>query len=137
MIRPLLSLLLLLLVVRADAQVFGNEWINYSQKYYRIKVWNDGVYRIPWTALSTAIPELAGTDPRNVQLFGRGEEQYIHVEGETDGTWKTAITLNSLDVKTMVGSMPACLPIRQVTKAIPTIRCLPIRRCISSPGTPA
>jgi hypothetical protein len=87
MIRPLLSLLLLLLVVRADAQVFGNEWINYSQKYYRIKVWNDGVYRIPWTALSTAIPELAGTDPRNVQLFGRGQEQFIHVEGEADGTW--------------------------------------------------
>jgi len=71
----------------AKAQLLGNEWINYDQKYYRVKVWNDGIYRVSWPVLSAAIPELTGTDPRKIQLFGRGTEQYIHIQGEADGTW--------------------------------------------------
>lgn len=69
------------------AQPFGNEWIRYDQQYYRIKIWNDGVYRIPRNVLLAAVPALQSVDPRNVQLFGRGEEQYIYIEGEEDGSW--------------------------------------------------
>ncbi len=85
--KRLLLLFFLLSSALLQAQTFGNEWINYSQKYYKLKVWNNGVYRISWQSLEAAIPELTAADPRNLQIFGRGEEQFIHVEGETDGAW--------------------------------------------------
>lgn len=90
MVTRLLSGLFLLISLNAFGQALGNEWINYQQKYYKIKIWNDGVYRISWSALSSAIPELNGTDPRNLQIFARGEEQFIHIEGEGDGIWNDA-----------------------------------------------
>ena len=85
--RYYLPLFLLLFTQALLAQPFGNEWIQYNQSYYRINVWNDGVYRISFSALSEAIPALAAADPRNVQIFGRGQEVPIYVQGETDGTW--------------------------------------------------
>ena len=71
------------------AQNYGNEWINYEQRYYKIKIWNDGIYKISWDDLSKSIPEIAGTDPRNIQLFSKGKEQAIYIEGENDGTWQS------------------------------------------------
>lgn len=70
------------------AQSFGNEWINHSQKYYRIPVAQDGLYRIFYNAIIAAgIPST--TDPRQFQLFYMGEEQYIYVRGENDGILHT------------------------------------------------
>ena len=83
----LLFSLMVCLPLLGSAQPFGNEWINYEQTYFRIPVTNTGVYRISSAALLDAIPQLAGTDPRNIQIFGRGQEQAIYVEGEADGTW--------------------------------------------------
>jgi hypothetical protein len=37
-----------------EAQPFGNEWINYNQTYFKIKVVNDGIYRIPYATLNAA-----------------------------------------------------------------------------------
>ncbi|MFN4123651.1 MAG: C25 family cysteine peptidase, partial [Flavobacteriales bacterium] len=79
--------LTLLLTMPLQAQNFGNNWIDYSQKYYKIKVWQDGVYRINYTIISQAIPELSSIDPRSFQLFARGEEQHIFVSGEDDGSF--------------------------------------------------
>jgi hypothetical protein len=70
-----------------QAQNFGNEWINYDQKYYKIKIWNDAVYRIPYSLLLNSIPEIQSTNPAHFQLFARGEEQFIHIEGGNDGSW--------------------------------------------------
>lgn len=36
------------------AQTYGNEWINYSKSYYKIKVPKTGLYRITYQALSNA-----------------------------------------------------------------------------------
>lgn len=88
MIRALLIAILAMPWI-LSAQQTGNEWIHYEQKYYKIKVWNDGVYRIPFSLLSSSIPEIGGIPPDRIQLFGRGEEQYIHIEGGSDGTWDT------------------------------------------------
>ena len=38
-----------------QAQPFGNEWINYNQTYFKIKVVNDGIYRIPYATLNATI----------------------------------------------------------------------------------
>ncbi|MCB0819901.1 MAG: hypothetical protein KDC13_04710, partial [Bacteroidetes bacterium] len=83
----LLFLLFILSFTGLVAQPFGNEWINYDQKYYRFPVYNTGVYRISSASLLEAIPALNAVDPRSLQIFARGEEQAILVQGESDGIW--------------------------------------------------
>jgi hypothetical protein len=74
----------------ALAQVFGNEWIVFSQKYLKIKIVQDGLYRIDSAALSNALNTVGASlntiDAHNFQVFHNGQEEYIWVEGESDGT---------------------------------------------------
>ena len=72
------------------SQPYGNEWIDYGQQYYKFSVVEDDIYRIDYTTLSNAGFPVATLDPRNFQLFARGEEQYIYVEGEADGVFDPA-----------------------------------------------
>ncbi len=65
----------------------ANSWINYSQKYYKIKVAKDGIYRVDSTTLAKAGIPLSSVDPRNFQLFFHGQEQYIYVRGQSDGVF--------------------------------------------------
>jgi hypothetical protein len=75
------------------AQNRGNDWIDYSQKYLKIKVAVDGIYRIDSTTLSNAVASagsnLSLIDPRNFQLFHNGIEEYLWIEGESDGVFNT------------------------------------------------
>ncbi|MEO5644527.1 MAG: C25 family cysteine peptidase [Bacteroidia bacterium] len=77
--------------ISAPAQGYGNEWIVYSQKYLKIKVGSDGIYRIDSAALSNAMnavgASLNGFDPGYFQLFHNGQEEYIYIQGESDGTF--------------------------------------------------
>ena len=83
-----LTLFITLTSSQTKAQLtFGNEWINYNQNYFKIKVVSDAVYRIPLSTLQSAIPEITQTDPRNFQLFGRGVQVPIFIQGEDDGEW--------------------------------------------------
>lgn len=72
---------------------FGNEWIIYTQKYLEFKISDTGIYRINYAALEQGLnsigESIGSTDPRNIRIFGRGEEQYIYVEGENDGSFDT------------------------------------------------
>ncbi|ALJ01456.1 hypothetical protein DC20_13815 [Rufibacter tibetensis] len=65
--------------------IYGNEWINYNQKYYKIKVPTTGIYRLDKAYLQAA--GINGVDPRSFQLYRRGQEVSIHVEGEADGSF--------------------------------------------------
>ena len=67
-----------------QAQEYGFEWINYSQSYYKIPVGKDGLYKLTYQDLSDAGLPLSSIDPRAIQLFHRGVEQAIHVEGQQD-----------------------------------------------------
>ncbi|PLW91748.1 MAG: hypothetical protein C0592_14335 [Marinilabiliales bacterium] len=69
------------------AQLYGNEWINYSQQYYQIKVVNDGLHRITYSTLINEGIPLGTFDPRQIQIIYKGEEQYIYVQGEGDGVF--------------------------------------------------
>ena len=92
--RFLLSVLLLSLTawvlpayaqsVGDAAQPFGNEWINASQQYYKISVGQDGIYQLSYADLQAAGFPVAGVDPRRIQLFFRGQEQAIIVQGQQD-----------------------------------------------------
>ena len=60
--------------------LYGNEWINYDQSYYKIAVVEDGFYKISYEELNTA-DVFSGGSPlgSNFQLFCHGKEIPIHV----------------------------------------------------------
>jgi len=73
----------------ANAQPFGNEWINYDQSYFKIKVFKEGIYRISYNALASAGVPVGTFDPRSFQIYNKGVEQYIFVKNENTGSFST------------------------------------------------
>lgn len=68
---------------------YTNEWIDFGQPYYKIPIAEDGMYKITYPELVAAgFP--VSIDPRNIQLFHRGIEQAIAVEGESDGSFSSS-----------------------------------------------
>ena len=64
---------------------YQNDWINFSQQYYKIPTAKEGVYRITYSDLQNAgVPSVI--DPRKIQIFHRGVEQSIFVQGQSDAT---------------------------------------------------
>jgi hypothetical protein len=92
MIRAIATGIFVLLFISGKTQTSANSWIDYSNdRYYlAIKVSTDELFRIPQSSLNVALSgigvDLSDIDPRSLQLFGRGQEQYIHVQGEEDGS---------------------------------------------------
>ncbi len=68
----------------AYGQRFGNEWINYSQTYFKVSVAQDGIYKLDYNTLLQAGFPVNSVDPRRVQLFFRGKEQAITLQGQQD-----------------------------------------------------
>ncbi|MFO8087994.1 MAG: C25 family cysteine peptidase [Bacteroidales bacterium] len=85
-LRNILLALLLILVIPAYAQ-YSNSWIDFSQSYYKIKVANDGIYRINYATLQAYGFPVNSVNPLNIQVFGRGEEVPLYIEGENDGSF--------------------------------------------------
>lgn len=67
------------------SQIVANEWINYNQQYFKVKIAQEGVYKLTYADLQNAGFDLHSVDARNIQLFARGEEIPIYIEGENDG----------------------------------------------------
>ena len=66
-----------------QAQTFGNEWINYNQQYFKLKITQKGIYQVSFNDLKTAgFP--TNINPEKIQLFRRGHEQAIFIKGEED-----------------------------------------------------
>ena len=74
----------------AYSQPYGNEWITHSQQYYKIHVTHTGVYRINYSTLQSEGIPVQTFDPRQFQIIGRGEEQYIFIKGENDGVFHSS-----------------------------------------------
>jgi hypothetical protein len=84
------KLLLYFFIVCANvlfAQNHSNSWINFNQKYFKFPVNKEGIYRIDRDALVNLDAEFASINPKNLQVFSRGEEQHIYVRGENDFTF--------------------------------------------------
>ncbi|TAE75428.1 MAG: hypothetical protein EAZ85_02370 [Bacteroidetes bacterium] len=64
---------------------FGNEWINSNQSYYKIPTIQTGIHRLTQSDLNTA--GISGIDPKKFQIFFRGKEQAIFIQGENDGSF--------------------------------------------------
>lgn len=54
--------------------LYGNEWINYEQSYFKIKVAEDGIYRIPYEQMQSAGIPVSEVPGRQFQLFHLGQE---------------------------------------------------------------
>ncbi|MBI2968827.1 MAG: hypothetical protein HYY40_13590 [Bacteroidetes bacterium] len=68
-------------------QPYGNEWIKYSNTYYRFDITDNGVYRITQQALGDAGLPVATINPETIKIFRNGQEIYIHIEGEGDNSF--------------------------------------------------
>jgi hypothetical protein len=63
------------------AQSYGNEWINYSQSYYKFKIVNNGIYRIPVSSLyQLGMPQTVNGS--QLQLFRDGQEVALFVSND-------------------------------------------------------
>lgn len=58
--------------------LYGNEWIQYDQTYFKIAVAADGIYRIPYAALSAAGIPADALDASQYQLWWLGQEQPLY-----------------------------------------------------------
>lgn len=74
-----LVILLLLIYTCSFGQNFGNEWINYDQKYYKTLVSKEGLYRIPQQQLVTMGASISEFTPSKIQMFWRGQQIAITV----------------------------------------------------------
>lgn len=70
------SLLLAFVLSNVNAQ-FNNSWIDYNKTYYKIKVGQTGLYRIPYTVLQSN--GLSSADASSFQLWRNGQEVPLFV----------------------------------------------------------
>lgn len=80
-------LLALLPVSFAWSQTFGNEWIDYSQKFYSFKVVQTGLYKIDYASLSTNGIPLTGLNPSSFQVFGKDKEVPLYMVDNGDNSF--------------------------------------------------
>lgn len=88
MIRIIFLFFILIFIGQSvRAQVYGNEWINYSQQHFTFKITTTGVHRINYDDLLSAGVPLSTFTHQNIQLFGREKEVPIWVQTNGDGSF--------------------------------------------------
>ena len=79
---PLIAFFWLLLtsgVVRAQSGPVGNEWIVSGQRYFKVKVAKDGIYKLDYQYLTRA--GITGVAPSQLQVWRRGREVAVYGGG--------------------------------------------------------
>ena len=61
--------------ISVNAQTFGNEWIDYSQKYYGFPVLQSGIHKISYQNLFDAGIPVSSIPISTYQVFGKQKEQ--------------------------------------------------------------
>lgn len=65
-------------------QPYGNEWVNYQQKYYQFPVIEDGIYRISYQDLVDAGIPIQTISANQLQIFGKQKEVPLYVKDNGD-----------------------------------------------------
>ena len=63
---------------------YNNSWIVHTQKYYKIKIDSNGLYKLDSASLVKAGVPVSTINPQNIQLFQKGKEIYPYIYGEAD-----------------------------------------------------
>ena len=66
---------------------YGNDWINYNQQHLKVKISEEGVYRIDQGTFTSLGAKLISLNPKNIKVYRHGEEQYVYVKGEADNSF--------------------------------------------------
>lgn len=84
--RIYIALLFILfhIIIKSQSN-YSNSWINFQQIYFKIPIAEEGIYRITYNDLLNAGFPVNTIDPRQIQIFRLGQEQYIYIYGEQDG----------------------------------------------------
>lgn len=67
--------------LRAQNYNYGNEWIDYSLEYYKLKIYKEGIYRISYSQLLGAgvSNSVVQSKHKRIQIFHNGVEQYLYI----------------------------------------------------------
>jgi len=86
--KSLICFFLFILSFHLFSQQYGNEWIKNNQKYFKIPIGKEGLYRLDYTSLIPAATDmkldLSTVKPKKWQMFYKGKEIPIYVSGEGD-----------------------------------------------------
>ncbi|HET6255536.1 MAG TPA: C25 family cysteine peptidase [Puia sp.] len=74
--KNFITIIILLFSLGLSAQPYNNEWINFSNTYYKFKVGSNGLYRITQPVLASA--GLGNVPVQNFQLFRNGKEVPVY-----------------------------------------------------------
>lgn len=69
---------------------YGNEWINFSQKYVKIKISAEGLFHITYNQITDAGLINGTIDPNKFQLFNKGVQVPVIITGSSDNTFDEA-----------------------------------------------
>lgn len=97
-LRHSILLIYLFVVYFGQAQTYGNEWIDYTQKYYSFKVYptsmplyfgdlsnvETGIYKLDHSTLVASGVPISTFNTENIQIFGREKEIALHIEDGGD-----------------------------------------------------
>ena len=88
MIKRYLQLLLILSISCSSfAQNYGNEWINFSQKYFSFNIHTTGIQRIDYAALAASNVPVGTFSSANIQVFGREKEVPLYIVDGNDNSF--------------------------------------------------
>ncbi|MBG15061.1 MAG: hypothetical protein CL853_01770 [Crocinitomicaceae bacterium] len=79
-------LIFLLIPLLHHSQQYGNEWINYSQQYFKFPIYKTGIHRLEYNTIKITLFQ-SGVDISTIttnefQVFGKEKEVAIHIEDE-------------------------------------------------------
>lgn len=83
--RKLFVIILCIISNYLFSQPYGNEWINYNQKYFKFPITQDGIYRINRATLVNAGVPIDGTPLSFVRIYGRGQELTLYIKENNFG----------------------------------------------------
>jgi hypothetical protein len=80
----LIFLLLFAFQSYTNAQKHGNEWIDYSQKYYTFKIATSGFYKLDYSSLRNSGVDVSKFSSANIQILAKEREVPIYVNDGGD-----------------------------------------------------
>jgi Peptidase family C25 len=69
-------------IVSGTDTLYGNEWINYAQSYFKIPISEDGVYRLDNATLQASGIPLSNVSANRLRIYNRGREIPIFTSTE-------------------------------------------------------
>ena len=69
-----------------SSQTFANHWIDSAKTYFKLKVAQNGIYRLTFEELKSAGFIFDGVDSKSLKLINFGKEQAIYVNSTTFGS---------------------------------------------------